>query len=258
MNAPRAPTPRPLPTSRAASSRVSGSSGIRTVIGWSVAGGQSRSASSRCAVMISKGRSTSDLAIRCSSFDDEHVGPLQIVDPQHHRTRPRASTEPFDDQREQDLAGLRGRDMVELGGVPEQVHDAFDESTEHRIIGLEAVQLDALGPADLPQQIRWSVLVQFEPTEQRRRDRRPHVGLAVRGTRSREDGDGTTRERVERFGDQPGLAGSGFTGDRHDRTATVGDHRHDRRQELPLRRPPDERHVVEPGADGRARDADDR
>ena len=183
-------------------------------------------------------------------FDDENVSPLQIIDPQHDRTRPRTSTKSFDDQREQDLSGLGGRYMVELGGVPEQMEHAFDESTEHRVVGLEAVQLDALGPTDIPQQLRWSVLIQIQPTEQRRRDRRPHIGLAVRGAGTREDGDGTTRKRVERLGHQPGLAGTGLAGDRHDRTPTVGNHRHDRREQLPLRRPPNERNVVEPGPDG--------
>ncbi len=152
--------------------------------------------------------------------------------------------------------------MIELGRVSEKVDDALDEAAQHRVVGLEAVQLDALRSAHRAHQLRWGVLFELQTTEQRCGDRRPDVRLPVRRTGPAEDRDGSTRERVERFGDQPRLSGSGLPGDGHDRAAAVGHHRHDRRQQLPLRRSPHERHVVEPCTDSRdtpttARDAPD-
>lgn len=47
-------------------------------------------------------------------FDDQHVRPLQIVDPQHHRTRPCPTTDALDDQSEQDLTRLSRRDVIEF------------------------------------------------------------------------------------------------------------------------------------------------
>ncbi len=126
----------------------------------------------------------------------------------------------------------------------------LDETTQHRVIGFESVQLDALRPAHLSQQLRRCVLIQLEPTEQRRRDRRPHVGFTVGSADTREERDLPTGEGVERFGDQPGLAGTGLAGDRDDRATPVGHHRHDRCEQLPLGRATHERKIVEPCADG--------
>ncbi len=184
-------------------------------------------------------------------LDDQHVGPLQVVDPQHDRAGPRAPTQPLDDQREQDLAGLRRRDVVEFGWIAEEMNHPFDGSAEHGVVGVEPVELESLGPTHLAEEFGRRVLVEVEAPEQRRGDRRPHVRLPVRCACPREDGDGPTRKRVERFGDEPGLAGTRFSRDRRDRTSAVGHHRHDRGEQFPLHRTAHERDVVEPGTDPR-------
>ena len=184
-------------------------------------------------------------------LDDQHIGPLQVVDPQHDRAGPGATAEPFDDQREQDLARLRRRDMIELRRVTEQVQHRLDETPEHGIVSLESVQLDTLGAAHLAQQVRRRTIVEVESPEQRRGDRGPHIGLAVGGAHAGEDRDISAGKRVERLGNQAGLAGAGLAGDGDHRTSTIGDHRHDRCHQLSLRRTSHERNVVKTCADHR-------
>ena len=75
-------------------------------------------------------------------FDDEHVGPLQIVEPQHDRAERRPASQTFDDVSEQRLAGLRGRDVVQIGRGAEEMQRGFHEPIQRRIVRLEPVQLD--------------------------------------------------------------------------------------------------------------------
>jgi hypothetical protein len=72
-----------------------------------------------------------------------------------------------------------------------------------------------------------------------------------RGAHAGEDRDARLGKSSSASDDQAGLARSGLAADRHDGTAPVGDHRHHRRQQLPLGRPADEGVVVAAPAWGR-------
>ena len=148
------------------------------------------------------------------------------------------------DDLHQDLAGLTRRDAIELGRVTEEMHRPFDEAMESQVGGVEPVQLHPLLLDDLAEERCRNAAVGPHQLEQCVRDRRPHVGFAVRRTDARENDDIPTWEPCERFGHETRLAAPRLARHRHDRSAAVGNETHDRGQQFALRGATDERQIV--------------
>ena len=168
------PSPSIASTSTWASSRDSGSSGMRIVIGWSVAGGQSMSMSSRWAVITSTAPVDERPGDPTEQVDHEPVGPLQVVEPHDDRAVLRAPAQALDDHGEQRLAGPRRGHRIERRRMAQQVQHGLDEQVEHRVVGVEAVVLDALAAGST-----WRSTgdrrrrIELHPPEQRRRRSAP-------------------------------------------------------------------------------------
>ena len=122
----------PQASSSSDSGRLNGSSGIRIMIGWSCAGGQSISASSRCAVISSTGRSTSERVSRPSSSSSSGSA--------HCRSSIQTTTGACCERRwtPSTTTCMRisracpGRNAIEFGRMAEEMECPLDEALESR------------------------------------------------------------------------------------------------------------------------------
>ncbi len=182
-------------------------------------------------------------------LQQQRVCPLQVVDPHHDGAVLRTSMDPLDHDLHEDLASLAGRDAVEFGWMTEEMHCALHEALQPSVGAVEPVELEALVLHELSELLGGEIPVGTEQLEQRRGDRRPDVGLAVRRADAGEHHDRAAREPGQRLVDQAGLAASRLARDGHDRTAPAGDETGHRGEQLALRGAPDEPHVVGRPAD---------
>ena len=123
------------------------------------------------------------------------------------------------------------------------MEDRLDEPSEHRVALRQPVDLHALLRRELPKLLGGRAHVELHAAKQRRRDRRPHVRLAVGSADSGKDDSVGARETPQRFRHQPGLPGTGLAADRDHCAAAARDEAHDRREQISLICPADERDV---------------
>ena len=207
-----------------ASSPTQRSERQRTMSGRSTGGGQSMSASGRCAVTISNGRSTSERATTAEQVAQQRVGPLQVVDPRRRSScgagraggaspRPPRRRRRGRRRRRPGRAATDGRAGGAIDSTYRCEHRRRRRCSPHTRAGL---RLD--DPAHL---VGGDVGSSPNSDRDARDHRRPRVELAVRRARPCARRSTSPSQPLDHLVDQPGLADAGLADDRHDPAVPV-------------------------------------
>ena len=187
---------------------------------------------------------------------DHRVGPLQVVDQQDRHPRLGMAAHRVGDHAADAVADAGLVELVELGGMAEQVGDDAEQALDQIVAGEHPPQLlgalfdglaDVVGPG---------LGIEVEQRRQAVAHRRPQARLPVRRAR-RFDDDRLVGQAGDDVIGQSGLAAARLTDDGND-TAVAAAHQRDRRLEQgQLVEASDERDVATDGAGAGGRGAGD-